>query len=489
MPWQASAPFIPDAEDCSSVLSTVRNGKHLCVGIYSSINQIPTMETTKTKAPFTRGLGVVTPSVLFVLVLTSLSALTGSSRVMAQNHVISYQGSIDQNQAPLDKGGWGVNLTVTLYADPQGNTAIWQDNFTTQVNNGIFNISLGSGKPLPSPQTLDRQLWLGVAVNGTDELRPLTKLAAVPLALNVADEAISIKKLAPDVVKILTGVNQTPQALGETVTLAGNDYDLAPGVEWIGSKSSSGGSKQVWFKADGSTVLRLSHSTSGTPNIIGGHNDNSIDSSIKGSVITGGGQSGGGNHIYADYSFIGGGSGANTIQAGNGTGTTTALRSNAFEVSNNGHSTVFDENGNGTASNGTYVNGRPSFRGATYTDNIIYAWGDVERDINPDLIANPNGVLVRGSEGCQTIKRLAVGVYEIELNIQDPLNLGPQLVPSAASITANIVLPDVETPNPQCAFIFPSRIDGGNKFRLRLYYQANCAPVDLPFMFKVTGRP
>jgi hypothetical protein len=170
---------------------------------------------------------------------------------------------------------------------------------------------------------------------------------------------------------------------------------------------------------------------------------------------------------------------------GNGNAST---RSNAFEVSNNGHSIVYDVNGNGTNTNGTGGLYRPSNKGATYTDNIIYAWGDV----NPNLIdpppTNPNGVTVQGSFGVSSIARIAVGVYEVTLNITDPVS-GISLNPSAVSITANIVLTDEEAQSPQCAFIFPSRVDGNMRFRLRLYYQQNCTPIDLPFMFKVTGRP
>ena len=50
---------------------------------------------------------------------------------------------------------------------------------------------------------------------------------------------------------------------------------------------------------------------------------------------------------------------------GNGSGPST--RSNAFEVSYNGHSIVYDQNNSGATNS--------AIRGGTYTDNVIYAWG------------------------------------------------------------------------------------------------------------------
>jgi hypothetical protein len=75
-------------------------------------------------------------------------------------------------------------------------------------------------------------------------------------------------------------------------------------------------------------------------------------------------------------------------------------RSNAFEVSYNGHSTVYGVNGTGS--------GNAAIEGATYVDNIIYAWGDIAAGggINSDF-----GVLSVTGGG---------GVYDVTINITDP---------------------------------------------------------------------
>jgi hypothetical protein len=59
------------------------------------------------------------------------------------------------------------------------------------------------------------------------------------------------------------------------------------------------------------------------------------------------------------------------VAIGNGNGIT-GVRHNAFEVSYNGHSVVTDINGPGFAA------GRPAIQGATYDDNIVYAWGNID---------------------------------------------------------------------------------------------------------------
>src|SRR4029077_17775088 len=89
-------------------------------------------------------------------------------------------------------------LTVTLYSDANGNNKLWQSTMNTQVDtNGVFNCTLGTAEnPLPQPSVMDRPIWLGVAINGGVELRPLSQVTASAYALNVVDNAITTAKLA-----------------------------------------------------------------------------------------------------------------------------------------------------------------------------------------------------------------------------------------------------------------------------------------------------
>ena len=85
-------------------------------------------------------------------------------------------------------------ITVAFYSDSGGSACVWRDTYWTPVTNGVFNLSLGSHVPLPGAQDMDRPLWLGVSVNESSELRPLSHLSIAPYALNVADSSITTER-------------------------------------------------------------------------------------------------------------------------------------------------------------------------------------------------------------------------------------------------------------------------------------------------------
>lgn len=109
---------------------------------------------------------------------------------------ISYQGMLTNAEGvPIRDGMYDVR--VTLYADPEGKTSIWNDTYRIPVTGGVFNLYLGDGgRALPGPDALNAPLWIGTAIDGANELRPLTPLAASPYALNVPDRAITTAKLS-----------------------------------------------------------------------------------------------------------------------------------------------------------------------------------------------------------------------------------------------------------------------------------------------------
>lgn len=143
-------------------------------------------------------------------------------------------------------------------------------------------------------------------------------------------------------------------------------------------------------------------------------------------------------------------------------------QSNAFEVSYNGHSTVYGVNNSGTVN--------AAITGATYVDNVVYAWGEIDATggINADF-------------GVASVVSGGPGLYTVTLNTTDPL--GSPINLTQASITVTIVDDNGRT---QCALATASRIGvpGPNSFDVRTYVvNGECQQTDLPFMFKVTGRP
>jgi hypothetical protein len=140
--------------------------------------------------------------------------------------------------------------------------------------------------------------------------------------------------------------------------------------------------------------------------------------------------------------------------------------SNAFEVSYNGHSTVFQNTGGAV----------PVVHGATYTDNIIYAWGNVDQDGNPICEFR-----------VEKIAPLGPGWYQVLMHIIDsdgndvPLNCGSVTATIGSKNKPGNGWSDV------CRHIGVSQIEN-SVFDVYIS-DRECNPVDEFFNFKVTGRP
>jgi len=150
------------------------------------------------------------------------------------------------------------------------------------------------------------------------------------------------------------------------------------------------------------------------------------------------------------------------------------VQSNAFEVSYNGHSTVYDINDN------TFGGGRTPIRGATYVDNTIVAWGYI----------TPGGGVV-SDFGVAAVAIAGPGVYSVTLSLVDPD--GNPVTLTDESITATLVQDGPPNQPIACGSIVVSPIQAvpANTFYVRTGLIANgaCLPQELPFMFKVVGRP
>src|SRR5690348_13858163 len=131
--------------------------------------------------------------ILFTLTVLNAQQTAVTARDIP--HTISYQGLLtDSLGEPLRTDTY--TMVVRLYSDPNAVKQVWQDTFNVDVNNGIFNIVLGSGNvPLPGGDIASSPLWLGVQMEGRAEMRPLTQFTAAPYALGVADSAITTQKL------------------------------------------------------------------------------------------------------------------------------------------------------------------------------------------------------------------------------------------------------------------------------------------------------
>lgn len=158
-----------------------------------------------------------------------------------------------------------------------------------------------------------------------------------------------------------------------------------------------------------------------------------------------------------------------------GNGMSEVLRSNAFEVSNNGHSIVYDRNGTGA--------GRGAMRGATYTDNVMYAWGAIPA--GGGIVPQP--MIPTGDFGVASVTRSAVGTYNIVLNIRDA---------DDNAITLERLSPMVTVQGDGCYIATVTNVaNNSNNFTVLIHQvggvasPGTCSLVNMPFHFHVTGRP
>jgi hypothetical protein len=92
---------------------------------------------------------------------------------------LSYQGCLRNNNGDPQTGSF--NLLFKIYESESSGTAIWEENHIgVQVDNGYFNVTLGGLNQIP----FNKQYWLGISVNGGQELSPRSRLTSVAYSLN-----------------------------------------------------------------------------------------------------------------------------------------------------------------------------------------------------------------------------------------------------------------------------------------------------------------
>jgi len=149
---------------------------------------------------------------LFIVAALSPCVLMAQTS-MDVPHTMSYQGQLSNSSNGQTMNGTHT-ISATLYTNAYGGHSIWHGEYSTEIANGVFTLLLGSGKsPLPEISMMNCPLWVGISVDGSAEMKPLTQLTSTPYALNVPDQSITYAKLAPEVALGMGGIKDpTPQA-------------------------------------------------------------------------------------------------------------------------------------------------------------------------------------------------------------------------------------------------------------------------------------
>ncbi len=248
--------------------------------------------------------------------------------------LISYQGYLTQDGQPITTT---LPITFTLYDAPTDGNLLWQETGkAVEVQNGLFVTYLGDQTSLDRSLFTHNALWLGVQVAGRPEMSPRQRLVSSPYAIGAGD-ADTLDGLDSsafgDITAVYAGTGLTGSGTTGAVTLtldtgyvdnrywklSGNAVDGLPGSQFLGTTDEV----TLTLKVSGTTALRLVPTT-GTPNVIGGYEENSVTAGVVGATIAGGGAdtTGGNtvlNRVTDNYGTVSGGWGN---QAGDDAGTT-----------------------------------------------------------------------------------------------------------------------------------------------------------------------
>lgn len=171
---------------------------------------------------------------MLVLSLATLGASAYAQTSAQIPRTFSYQGLLTDISGRNVPDGNHI-LTLTIYDAPTGGTELYSETHAAPVIRGTFNVIIGSVNPIPSTLKFDRPYYLGVSVDGKDELSPRTAMLAVPYALRSigAETAVSAEHAATaDLATVSQGL--APTATGFVRSLNGRDGDL----EIVGSGST-----------------------------------------------------------------------------------------------------------------------------------------------------------------------------------------------------------------------------------------------------------
>jgi hypothetical protein len=116
--------------------------------------------------------------VMSILALTVLLSIDASAQIPM---TLNYQGVLtDGSEVAVPDESY--NLTFSIYDVPTEGTALWTEGQSVSVSKGIFSAILGLSTPIDLD--FDDTYYLGISVEGGDELLPRIELTASAYAMN-----------------------------------------------------------------------------------------------------------------------------------------------------------------------------------------------------------------------------------------------------------------------------------------------------------------
>jgi len=295
---------------------------------------------------------VLSVALVLALVPAAWSApQTGAVTTAAQtpgSRLITYTGTLTDAEGRARTGS--VTLVFSLYAQQDGNEALWRERQTVAANElGRYTVLLGATVPGGVPPEAfgdGKAQWLGVAVDGEAE-QPRALLVAVPYAMKAADaDTLGGKPMASFVLSSDLEKAVEKQVTSVTTTSGGGAGVVSGGT--IGTLGSEAGSS-TWYGQYAANA--------------GGGSDNAFFGQYAGYAAIGVGYN----------AFFGQGAGQNTTTGSNNA----FLGRSAGSANTTGHSNVFvgtnAGQSNTTSSNNTFV-GRAAGNNNTAAGNSFFGY-------------------------------------------------------------------------------------------------------------------
>lgn len=187
--------------------------------------------------------------------------------------VLAYQGSLLNTEgSPINSR---MDITFSIYGEVNSEVALWQESHAGEnaipVNNGLFNVTLGSLNPIPMSVWEMPELYLGIKVGSDNELTPRELISSVPnavsagmaqLSLAVADGAVSSNGFAPTWYKahnatLYENPSTELMATDSSITFSCDvDCSILIMHQGLVMHTEESGRVDVFIQIDGTTVIR-----------------------------------------------------------------------------------------------------------------------------------------------------------------------------------------------------------------------------------------
>ena len=120
---------------------------------------------------------------ILVIALCSICAIPILAQTSQIPRQISFQGRLtDPFSVPLPDDDYPI--TFRLYTVLTGGAAIWSETQTVALEEGVYNVQLGSQNALDLP--FDVPYFMGIQVNSDNEMTPRLPLSSAPYAMRAA---------------------------------------------------------------------------------------------------------------------------------------------------------------------------------------------------------------------------------------------------------------------------------------------------------------